>query len=185
MSTRRLTDKQKNFIDEYLMSLNGTEAVIKTHPNVKTRQTAASMAYEYLRLPHIQKYKRKIMEEREKGIRTSQEEVLKGLINIATANLKELCEWETVDGEKQLVLKDLDLLTPDQTDAIKEISETVKPNGTRQLKVKFFNKLKARELLGKHLGMFSDTVKVQGIEALVNILQKDPFEENEAKSKRD
>ncbi len=50
----RLTDKQTEFVNQYfLCNMNGTEAVIQAGYKVKNRQTAAAMASENLRKPHV------------------------------------------------------------------------------------------------------------------------------------
>lgn len=50
----RLTDKQTEFINQYfLCNMNGTEAVIQAGYKVKNRQTAAAIASENLRKPHV------------------------------------------------------------------------------------------------------------------------------------
>jgi hypothetical protein len=50
----KLTNLQQAFIDQYfLCNMNGTEAVIQAGYAVKNRQTAAAIASENLRKPHI------------------------------------------------------------------------------------------------------------------------------------
>lgn len=60
----RLTNKQKEFINQYfLCNMNGTQAVIEAGYKVKNRQTAASIASENLRKPHVREAIDKRLEE--------------------------------------------------------------------------------------------------------------------------
>lgn len=49
----KLTLKQKRFVDEYILSLNQTQAVILAGYNVKNRNTAATIGYENMLKPAV------------------------------------------------------------------------------------------------------------------------------------
>ena len=72
-------------------------------------------------------------------------QVLETLRNIAMTDVTELVQVE--DG--QLVLRNTDDISPHRRAAIAAIEK-----GTGGIKVKFYDRLKALELLGKYLGLF-------------------------------
>ena len=59
------------------------------------------------------------------------------------------------------MLKDSASLTDDQAMQVAEVSETTSATGGT-LKLKKHDKVKALELLGRHLGMFTDKVEATG-----------------------
>lgn len=75
----------------------------------------------------------------------SAEKLLEELWAIALARATDLLQVK--DGV--LVVRDTEALTPAQSAAIASLEKT-----TGGVKVKFYDKLKALELLGKHLGLF-------------------------------
>jgi phage terminase small subunit len=74
-----LNDKQKQFCNEYLIDLNGTQAAIRAGYSEKT---ARSIANENLTKPDIQEYIQKLQEGIAKRNQISQDEVLQDLIEI-------------------------------------------------------------------------------------------------------
>ena len=52
-------------------------------------------------------------------------------------------------------------LTPDQAAMVAEVSETTSQNGG-SLRLKIHDKVRALELLGKHLGMFTEKRELSG-----------------------
>lgn len=74
-----LNDKQKQFCNEYLIDLNGTQAAIRAGYSEKT---ARSIANENLTKPDIQEYIQKLQEGIAKRNKISQDEVLQDLIEI-------------------------------------------------------------------------------------------------------
>ena len=64
-------------------------------------------------------------------------------------------------GPDGVALKDSNDLTRDEAVCISEVSQTVSAGGGT-LKVKLHDKLRALELLGKHVGMFAEKVQVSG-----------------------
>lgn len=167
MSVSKLTGKQKIFVDEYLIDLNGTRAYMVAYPSVKKESTAAVCAVKLLRNTNVAAY----LQERQKALQErtaiSQDKVLLELARIAFSNgtdfakvvtstvkrsrwNNETQEPEEYDCEEQYVeLIDTDRLHPDKKSAITSIK-----NGKHGIEVASADKVKALELLGKHLGMF-------------------------------
>ncbi len=158
-----LTSKQKRFIDEYLIDLNATQAAIRAGYSEKT---AAEQGARLLINVKVQKEIQKRMRDREIRTEVTQDEVIKELAAIAFSNgsdYSKVVTKHTVDDSGNNVeysdveFKDTDELTEWQKKAIAGIKQT-----KFGIAVETCDKVKALELLGKHLGMFKDKVEVNG-----------------------
>lgn len=142
MGKPALTAKQQAFVLEYLVDLNATQAAIRAGYKEKNAyQTGA----ENLRKPQIQKA---IQEAREaQAVRTqiTADRVLQELAAIAFADAS---EYQTVEGD-ELVLLDSVRIPADKRRAIQGYKR-----GKFGPEVVLADKMKALELIGKHLGMF-------------------------------
>lgn len=177
-----MTDKQRVFCNEYLIDFNATRAYKVAYPSCKKDETANVNGSRLLRNAKVKEYIDKKTEEKQKRMEIKQDKVLQELINIAFSNGTDFAQIVTKQYEdkkydkdgnvigteiktyKSLELTPTNELTPEQKSAITGIKQTA--NG---VEIKTADKVKALELLGKHLGMFKDKV---GIE------QDKPFEVN-------
>lgn len=168
----KLTARQQRFVDEYLVDLNATQAAIRAGYSAKT---AAVIGAENLAKPNIAAEVTKRQQVRSIRTEITQDRVLKELTKIAFASGSDFAkiatrtrkkyilndktgEYEEKEIDEQSVeLYDTDILSPDKKAAIAEISE-----GKYGITVKSYDKVKALELLGRHLGMFTDKVEVSG-----------------------
>lgn len=170
-----ITEKQKRFVDEYLIDLNATRAYKAAYPSVKKDEVAASAAVRLLRNVKVQAY----MKERQKKIQerteVTQDRVILELARIAFSNGSDFAkvvtkprkrmvwndqtqEYEEKEIEEQFVeLIDTDALPVDKRAAIAAIKES-----KYGIEVTSCDKVKALELIGKHLGMFKDKVEISG-----------------------
>ena len=146
-----MTDKQKKFIDEYLIDLNATQAAIRAGYSPKT---ARSIANELLTKPDIQTCidKKQAVIARRTGI--SQDRVVRELAKIAFVNINDIC---TSNGRIRQDATDDDLSC---IESIKVKQTETDTGSSEEREVKLCSKLKALELLGKHLGMWNDKVDV-------------------------
>lgn len=82
--------------------------------------------------------------------------VIDELSRIAFSDMRKFSTW----GSRGVRLNDSDGLTGDDARCVGEVSETTSKDGG-SLRFKLHDKVKALELLGKHLGMFTDNVNLR------------------------
>ena len=145
----KLTDKQKKFIDEYLVDLNATQAAIRAGYKEKTAYRTGA---ENLRKPQIQREIQKRMQERQQRTEVTQDMVVKELAAIAFARATDYAE---VKGGT-VHIKDTNSLSEQQIRAIAGIKD-----GKFGIEMKLNDKEKALELLGRHLGMWNDKLDIK------------------------
>lgn len=85
------------------------------------------------------------------------ERIVKELARIAFGNKRAVMAW----GPDGVVLKDSETLTEDEAAIVAEVKETKAAAGG-SIALKTHDKVKALELLGKHVGMFTDKVELTG-----------------------
>lgn len=146
----RLTEKQGRFVEEYLVDLNATEAAKRAGYSEKT---AYSIGFENLRKPEIQEAIQEAMDARSKRTEITQDRVLQELAAIGFARITDCVR--VMDG--RVVVQDTDTLSDTQRSAIMGIKE-----GKFGLEVKMYDKVRALEKLGEHLGLF--TGKTSGVD---------------------
>ena len=139
----KLTAKQQRFVDEYLIDLNATQAAIRAGYSEKT---AFSIGTENLRKPLIQKAIQQRKQAREQRTEITQDRVIQELAAIGFARAADYAKIVPGGG---VDFVSTDELTESQKAAVVSIKET--QNGTE---IRLADKLKALELIGKHLGMF-------------------------------
>lgn len=172
----KLTAKQQRFCDEYLIDLNGTRAYKVAYPSVKKDETARVNASRLLTNANVKTYIQERQKEREKRTEITQDSVLRELALIAFAKASDYARvvekdaMVEVDGHMVPVLDEdgnqvkyrtvepilTDELTEDQKKAIAVIKK-----GRDGFEIKPYSKIQALELLGKHLGMFTEKVEVK------------------------
>ncbi|MCF2673360.1 terminase small subunit [Fusobacterium varium] len=78
-----MTKNQKIFVNEYLVDLNATRAYKKTYPNIKNDETAAVNGSKLLRNTKVATEIEKRMKNREKRTEVTQDQVVKGQVNVS------------------------------------------------------------------------------------------------------
>jgi len=149
-----LTKKQKRFVEEYLVDLNATQAAIRAG---YSPQTARDIGCENLTKPNIQNAIATAMAERSRRTGINQDRVIQEIAKLAFLNPVDVIDMDeaTIKGEANR----------DDTACIASVKVKVIPGedgNITEREIKTYDKLKALELLGKHLGMFSDKLKVEG-----------------------
>jgi phage terminase small subunit len=164
----KLTEKQKRFVEEYLVDLNATQAYLRAGYKAKNENIAGVEAFKLLRNPKIEESVRLAMENRSKRTEITQDRVLQELAKIGFADIKNYLSFNTalttvgyddkgeriVDYATVVQLKD-----SEEVDGA-VISEISLKDGA--LKFKLHDKMKALQDIGRHLGMFTDKVEHSG-----------------------
>lgn len=148
-----MTDKQKRFCDEYLIDLNATQAAIRAGYKVDNAQQIGS---ENLSKLVIHNAIGKAMAERSKRTGISQDRIVIELAKIAFVKITDVVD---ANGRIKSGASSDDLACIESIKYKESESET---GSSVEREVKIASKLKALELLGKHLGMFTDKVKIDG-----------------------
>ncbi|WP_040209858.1 terminase small subunit [Clostridium polynesiense] len=150
----KLTAKQKRFIEEYLIDLNATQAAIRAG---YSPATAYSIGNENLKKPEVRACIDKAMAERSKRTGVNADRVLMELAKIGFVNPADVINFNTAT-----VFPDA---SEDDLAAIQSVKVKTSSSEDMELterEVRLNDKIKALELLGKHLGMFKDKVEVNG-----------------------
>jgi len=149
----KLTDRQKIFVEEYLIDLNATQAAIRAGYSPKNADKIGS---ELLGKTRIKEEIDKALAERSKRTGINADRVLLEYAKIAFVNPEDVVDFETGEVLKNAKTEDLAAI---QSIKVKSSSGKV---DTEEREVKFASKERALEMLGKHLGMFKDRVEVTG-----------------------
>lgn len=166
-----LTPKQKRFCEEYLIDLNATQAAIRAGYSPKTAEQTASRL---LRNVKVQEYIAKRQKELSRSTEVTQERVIRELALIAFSNTADyahvvekkmkaevggmLVDILDEDGKPATYRTVEPVLTEELTEEQKRALAVIK-KGRDGLEVKPCDKVRALELLGKHLGMFTDKIE--------------------------
>ena len=160
-----MTKKQKLFIEEYLIDLNATQAAIRAgySPETANEQGSRLLANVSIRAQIEQ-----AMAERSRRTGVNADRIVIELAKIAFVNATDV-----IDPESATVREDA---APEDTAAIQSVKVKTCGEDGLEREIKMADKLKALELLGKHLGMFKDKVELSGVKAekskLDNILEQ-------------
>jgi len=171
---KKLSPKQERFRQEYLIDLNATQAAIRAG---YSKKTARSIGQRLLTNVDIQKEIQKFMKKREKRTQITQDRVLEELYYLGFSNIQDYIKAST-DGF--IVFKCMDEIPEEKARAIEAIKVCVKEG---KIEFKLHSKTKTIEMIGRHLGMFTDNLNVRGtIKHLLSMadLKKslEGFEEN-------
>jgi len=148
-----LTEKQRRFVEEYLVDFNATQAAIRAGYSEKT---AYSQGQRLLKHVEVSADIKEAIDERRKAAQMDALDVLQEFSRLARSDILNYVSFD----EHGVALKDSSLLTEDQARCISEVSETVNAQGIRSVKFKLYDKNRALENLAKHLGLFVDRVEV-------------------------
>jgi phage terminase small subunit len=150
----KITAKQQRFIDEYMIDLNATQAAIRAG---YSPATAGVIGCENLSKPNIRAAIDVKMAELAKRTGINQDRVIRELAKMAFVNPLDVINMD------QATVKDG--ISNDDAAAIASVKVKRIPTEEGDIierEVKLADKTKNLELLGKHLGMFTDKVSVSG-----------------------
>ena len=144
----RLSPKQRKFVENYLESMNAAEAARRAGYSFPRE-----LNHSVLGAPAVRAAIEERMAERRARYPLLGERVIEELCRIAFSDPRELMRW----GPGGLELRHSDELTPEQAASVAELTE----GRGGSLRLKKHDKLKALELLGRHLGMFADRIHAE------------------------
>lgn len=168
----KLTPKQKMFVKEYLVDLNATQAAIRAG---YSKKTADRIGPELLGKTCVAKAIQMEMDKRAERIGITADKVLRELGYIGFADISDTLSWDNVQwevnpahdpGDKSsspVIIKGGIHAVPSR-DLPKEIRQaimSVKQQADGSFEIKMHPKIKALELIGRHLKMFTDVVEIR------------------------
>lgn len=178
-----LTEKQKLFVEEYLVDLNAKQAAIRAGYSPKT---AEQIGYKLVQKSSVSEEIEKAMARRAKRLSVRQEDVINELKAIAYtersryAKVVEKQAYMTTEDGTRIPLTDEDgnpiMYRTVQVELTDNLSEDEKKAiagikmGKNGIEVETADKVRALELLGRHLGMFKEKVEVSGLDEQKNKL---------------
>jgi phage terminase small subunit len=150
-----LNPKQALFVSEYLVDHNGTRAARAAGYSPKSAHIVASGM---LKLPKVKDAIARAVEAQMTRTTITADLVLAELALVAFSKPTAIMSW----GPNGVILKDSETMRPEDIALVAEVSETKGTDkGGGSMKVKLHDKMKALELLGRHLGIFVEVQKVQ------------------------
>lgn len=167
MAKRQLSDQRQRFVEEYLIDLNGTQAAIRAGYSPKTAQEQSSRLLSNVM---VQEAISKAMAARSRRTGVNQDRVVLELAKLAFVKMTDV-----VDSNGRI----REDATDDDLSCIESIKYKESDNefgGSVEREVKIGSKLKALELLGKHLGMWNDKLDVNVTQPIV-IMGADELED--------
>lgn len=180
-----MTNKQKAFVDEYLIDLNATRAYKAVYKNVKSDDAARASSSKLLTNANIKAYVEKRMKDREKRTEITQDKVLNELAQIAFANgsdFAKVVEKPVLkeDGsvlldpitEEPIYYKTVEMKLTDELPEEKRKAIAGIKMGKNGIEVNTCDKVRALELLGRHLGMWNDKLQVKA-----DVTNSNPYDE--------
>ena len=144
---KRLTDRQRRFVDEYIIDLNATQAAVRAG---YSKKTARQCGAEILSKPYIREYINKRLDEIASTRIAKADEVLEALTRILRREEKESVvvtvktrkSWYDEKGKKQI----MDIEEPKIVDIPPKLNDVNR----------------AAELLGKRWGLYTEKVDMSG-----------------------
>lgn len=146
-----ITEKQKAFVEKYLVDLNATRAYKEIYRSVKNDNVAAVNASKLLRNPNVIAYLSERQKELQKRTEVTQEKIIHELAAIAFADVTDYVQITEHEGMPMVELTPTKDIPIRKRAAIASIKQ-----GNNGIEIKLHNKLDALDKLGRHLGMFKE-----------------------------
>ena len=147
-----LTIKQKQVADDFIITGNRTKSYLKFYKNIKNRETAAAAASRLFSTPEVKEYIESKMKELDEELIADQREILRGLTKQFR---REETDYQVVMTKKPSFDDNGNFL------GIEEKPEVLK------LPTQNKDSIKAGELLGKRLGMWTDKLELESASQVV------------------
>lgn len=171
---RPLSAVEELFCVAYSNSFNGRQAYQDAVDNTTTDNSAASVASRMLQKPEIQARVAELIEERKQRLEVDGDLIIHELMTIGFASISEFID-EQGDISPELIKN----ASPQLRRAIAEVTNTYSDKGGAQRRIKMHDKIRALELVGKKLKLFTDKVEHSGDQSappIMNIIFRKPGE---------
>lgn len=148
----KLREKHERFVQEYLVDLNATQAAIRAGYSAKS---ASQQGSELLSNPKVRARVDELMAERSKRTGVNQDRVIRELARVAFINAPDVINMLDATLRQDA--------GADNTAAIASVRVKTIPTSDGEgveREIRLCDKLKALELLGKHMAMFTDRVQL-------------------------
>ena len=144
-----LTPKQERFVAEYLVDLNASQAAARAgyNPGSGGRLKATPVVQQAISLG---------MQARAQRTGVTQDRVVRELAALAFSDMRDFVSW----GPAGVSLKSSDQLGPDAAPCVAEVWQSGREG--ERIKFKLHDKKGVLQLLGRHLGMFDERLKLDG-----------------------
>ena len=162
---KKLTDRQRRFVDEYPVDCNASRAAIRAgySPNA-----AEKAGYRLKKTPAVREALDAAFEAKRQGAEVDRERIIRELARIAFADISEFAAWD----EQGLSFREAAALSPEQTACVAEVAESG-TGGAKRLRIKLHSKTKAIEALCRLLGLYDEKGKTAG-DRVFNIITRVP-----------
>lgn len=168
-----LKGRRELFAREYLIDLNGTQAALRAGYSPASARTEAS---QLLAHAEVQERIAELAAARNEKLEIKAEDVLRELHRMLVADVATAID-EATGALKPIHEIPIDLRRTIASVDVEEMYEWIgeRPNREkvevgRVKKIKFWSKERAAEMLGKHLALFIERLKVEGLEGLADAL---------------
>lgn len=142
----KLTAKQKKFVEEYLIDLNATQAAIRAGYSPNTAQEQSSRLLSNVM---VKNEIDRAIAERSRRTGINQDRVLRELAKIAFVNPGDVINFDEATVKGDAKEEDLAAIA-----SVKIKNIPTEDGEITEREIKLCDKLKALDLLGKHLGIY-------------------------------
>ena len=162
VAQKELNERQKKFCREYIIDYSAQQAGIRAGYAPSSAHVRACLL---LKLPMVQEEIARLLKKQVKRTEVSSDKVINELAGIAFGNLK--------DFEKAIAENNLDgllsKLTREQAVFISTITQRELQGGNKQTTIKFHDKIKALELLMKHMGLLTEKLQIENVDKGISV----------------
>lgn len=159
----KLTAKQQRFVDEYLIDLNATQAAIRAG---YAPENAEQVGYKLVHKSSVSNAINQAMAHRSRRTGITQDRVLRELAKIAFVNANDVIDPDSATVRQDAADEDLSCIQ-----SVKVKTSESDTGSSAEREIKLADKLRALELLGKHLGLFDKKEQNNGNGEKNNLLE--------------
>lgn len=156
----KLTPKQLLFCQEYLKDLNATQAYYRAKYTAKNDNVAGVKAHKLLKEAKIEKKIDELMQARSKRVEITSDQVLQELAHIAFNDVANYFD----DSGRLVIPKDIDEGSRKAITSFTTRNIVIgKGDNAEEYEIKSIktnDKIRALELIGKHIGMFKAEIDI-------------------------